>query len=130
MKIKFKLEINSNEPDSVEDSSADSSLGYSTDKSVKDEADKADKSQVVLNSETLLWNKKKQWFQMVWIKTIGTWNIINLIVQSLIEYLAKNYYLNVWLMLELSLLDCFYKSLLLWKFLNRPCFMFRKVTIH
>ena len=50
--INSSLEINSNEPDSVEKSSATCLSGFSTEKSVKDDADKADKSQAVLNSET------------------------------------------------------------------------------
>ena len=51
--INTNLEINSNEPDLVEKSSATCLSGYSTVNSVKYEEYKADKSQEVINSKTM-----------------------------------------------------------------------------
>ena len=57
--IKTNLEFNSNEPDLVEKSSATCLSDHSTARSVKDDADKADKSQSELNSEALYFEINK-----------------------------------------------------------------------
>ena len=57
--IKSSVEINSNEPDSVEESNANSLSGYGTYKSVKGDEDTANKNQAVLNSETLYFETNK-----------------------------------------------------------------------